>query len=184
MRYFTDFPKIRYGQDLVIHAPCRFAFQKIIIDRDYNMWDYIIRHDYTPQHVADAYYGDPHLDWIIFLANRVINPYFAWPLTNFELEAYIENKYGSLVVAGGIWVNHKDQDGVAINEFQYNALLGHTRETAYEHEHYLNNEKRKIKLIDADKAPKFKQDLEDFLIRENNQLSYYLQYNPKFSFST
>jgi len=182
MRYFTDFPKIRYG-DLVIHAPCRFAFQKIILDRDYNMWDYTVKNDFTPVQVAEAYYDDPHLDWIIFLANRIINPYFAWPLSNFELEAYIEHKYGSLAGAIGQWVNHKDQDGVAINAFQYNASLGHTRQNAYEWEHELNNQKREIKLIDAERAPRFKQDLENFLIRENNQLSYYLQYNPTFSFS-
>lgn len=183
MRYFTNFPKIQYTKDLVIHAPCRFAFQKIIVDRDYNMWDYIIRNDYSPQHVANEYYGDPHLDWIIFLANRIINPYFAWPLSNFELEAYIEKKYSSFLVAASTWVNYKDEDGIAINAYQYNSLLGHTRQTAYEYEHFLNNEKRKIKLIDADRAPRFKQDLEDFLVRENNNLAYYLIYNPTFSFS-
>lgn len=183
MRYFTDFPKIRYDDSLVIHAPCRFAFQKIVIDKDYNMWDYIVKDDFSPQHVADAYYDDPHLDWMVYLSNRIINPYFSWPLSNFELEAYIESKYGSLVAATALWVNHKDSDGIAINSYQYNALLEHTRQNAYEYEHDLNNEKRKIKLIDADKAPKFKQDLEDFLIRENNSLSYYRQYNPKFSFS-
>lgn len=183
MRYFTDFPKIRYGQDLVIHAPCRFAFQKIVVEKDYNMWDYVIKNDHSAQHIADLYYGDVHMDWIVYLANRTINPYFSWPLTNFELEEYIKVKYGTLSSAIGTWVSHKDEDGVAINVFQYNALLGHTRTNAYEYEHTLNNEKRKIKLIDAEKAPRFKQDLEDFLIRENNNLSYYLQYNPKFSLS-
>lgn len=183
MRYFTDFPKIRYNSDLVIHAPCRFAFQKIIIDRDYNMWDYVIKNDYSPQHVADSYYNDPHLDWMIFLANRIVDTYFSWPLTNFELESYIESKYGSLAAAVGTWVNHKDSDGVPINAIQYSSVLGHTRQNAYEYEHELNNEKRKIKLIDADQATRFKQALENFLTKESNQLSYYLQYNPSFSFS-
>lgn len=183
MRYFTDFPKIRYGSNLVIHAPCRFAFQKIVIEKDYNMWDYVVKNDFSAEDIADAYYDDPHMDWIIYLANRVINPYFSWPLTNFEFEKYIEKKYGSIFNAIGQWVNHKDQDGVAINEYQYNIALGHTRETAYEYEQTLNNEKRKIKLIDAERSSKFKQDLENFLIRENNNLSYFLQYNPKFEFS-
>lgn len=182
MRYFKNFPKIQYN-DLVIHAPIRFAFQKIILDHDYNMWDYIIGDDQSPEYIALKYYEDAHLDWMVLLANQIINSYYSWPLSDRQLEAYLEKKYGSIEQAMSLWVNHKDVDGVAIHESQYNSSHEHSRQSAYQYETELNNQKRNIKLIDSKYAIKFKQDLDDYLIREQNQLSYYLQYNPQFKFS-
>lgn len=181
MQYFKDFPKIRYV-DLVIHAPIRFAFKKLVADRDYDMWDYRVLDGQTCEYVANNYYGDSHMDWIIYLANRVIDPYHFWPLTTQELVAHIEKKYGSLQNALSTWVDYKDADGTAINEIQYDSLI-HTRTNAYEYEKNLNDSKRNIKLIDSSQASRFKQALEDFLVKESNSLSYYLQYNNKFTFA-
>ena len=183
MKYFKEFPKIRYNNELLIHAPIRFAFQKLIVDKDYNMWDYKILDGQTCEFVADKYYQDGQLDWMIYLANRVIDPYHFWPLSNIEVIALVEKKYGSLELALSTWTNHKDEDGIAIDQIQYDELAGHTRMNGYEYEIYINNLKRDIKLIDSNEAPRFKQALEDFLLREQNQLSYYLQYNPQFRFT-
>lgn len=183
MKYFTNFPKIRYKNELLIHAPIRFAFQKLIVDRDYDMWDYIIGDYQTPEYIADKYYGNGQLDWIIYLANRVIDPYFSWPLSNQQLHEMIKKKYGSLQASLSVWKDYKDSDGIAINEFQYNPESGHTRVNAYEWEIIQNDEKRKIKLIDNEMAGAFVQQLDFFLQKESNNLSYYLQYNPSFSFS-
>lgn len=182
MEYFKDFPKIRYDNELLIHAPIRFAFQKLIVDRDYNMWDYQIQDGQSCEYVAESYYKDGNMDWIIYLANRVIDPYHFWPLTHLELTAFIEKKYGSLENALSTWTDYKDEDGTPINELQYNPLI-HTRTNAYEYEVNVNNNKRNIKLIDSSQANGFKQALEDYLVKESNQLSYYLQYNPQFQFT-
>lgn len=183
MKYFKDFPKIRYDNELVIHAPIRFAFQKLIVDRDYDMWDYQIQDGQTCEYVADTYYKDGQLDWLIYLANRVIDPYHFWPLSNQQLVSYIEKKYGSLNNALSTWTDYKDADGTPINEIQYNPIANHTRINCYEYEVKVNNDKRNIKIIDSSQVNRFKQALEDYLVRETNQLSYYLIHNPQFKFT-
>ncbi len=50
-----------------------------------------IRHDT----LADAYYEDGTLDWLIFLANDIIDPYYQWYLDEREFNDYITDKYGT-----------------------------------------------------------------------------------------
>ncbi len=54
-----------------------------------------IRHDT----LADAYYEDGTLDWLIFLANDIFETYYQWYLDENEFNDYISEKYGSFEFA-------------------------------------------------------------------------------------
>lgn len=57
--------------------------------------EYRIQGDERPDQVADYFYGDPTLDWIILSVNNVINQNSSWPLNQESLYSYCIEKYGS-----------------------------------------------------------------------------------------
>ena len=54
---------------------------------------YTVTDSDRPDLIAEKIYGDADYDWIILLANNIINPYFDWPMSTPVLEDYIANKY-------------------------------------------------------------------------------------------
>ena len=51
--------------------------------------------DERPDNVAFKVYGDSNLDWMILLANNIINVQQEWPLEHQSYYNYLINKYGS-----------------------------------------------------------------------------------------
>ena len=56
---------------------------------------YQIITDERPDNVAFKVYGDPNLDWMVLLANNIINVQQEWPLEHQSYYNYLINKYGS-----------------------------------------------------------------------------------------
>jgi len=48
-----------------------------------------------PEDIAFKYYGDPELHWVILMTNNVTDRFYQWPLTQPELQAHLEDKYGA-----------------------------------------------------------------------------------------
>ena len=55
---------------------------------------YKIIGDDRPDTVAHKVYGDPTYDWLILLANNILNVQSEWPLTQLQYDRYLINKYG------------------------------------------------------------------------------------------
>ena len=56
---------------------------------------YQIITDERPDNVAFKVYGDSNLDWMVLLANNIINVQQEWPLEHTSYYNYLINKYGS-----------------------------------------------------------------------------------------
>ena len=56
---------------------------------------YSIIGDQRPDNVAFEVYGDETLDWIILLANNILNVQTEWPIPQISFDAIILEKYGS-----------------------------------------------------------------------------------------
>ena len=56
---------------------------------------YSIQGDDRPDNVAFSLYQDSGLDWVVLLANNIINIQDEWPLTQESFENYLLNKYGN-----------------------------------------------------------------------------------------
>ncbi len=56
---------------------------------------YQIVSDERPDNVAFKVYGDSNLDWMVLLANNIINVQQEWPLEHQSYYAYLIGKYGS-----------------------------------------------------------------------------------------
>jgi len=56
---------------------------------------YTIIGDERPDQVADKFYNDPTLDWLVLLANNINNVYEEWPKTQYSFDQHLLEKYGS-----------------------------------------------------------------------------------------
>jgi hypothetical protein len=55
---------------------------------------YDIKDGETPEIVADYWYGDSNLHWLILIANDIIDPRFDWPMSYNNLVEFVKGKYG------------------------------------------------------------------------------------------
>jgi len=51
--------------------------------------------DERPDNVAQKFYGDPTFDWVVFLANNIVNVYDEWPLSQQSFDNFLTEKYGT-----------------------------------------------------------------------------------------
>jgi hypothetical protein len=54
---------------------------------------YTIIGDDRPDNVADEIYGDSSLDWLVLIANNILNVYDEWPMPQSAFEKYLLEKY-------------------------------------------------------------------------------------------
>ena len=52
-----------------------------------------------PDTVAEEFYGDAELDWVVLLTAGILNPRDEWPLSNYNLSKYADSLYGTEVNA-------------------------------------------------------------------------------------
>ena len=106
MGYFRELPDLAYqsflpgknsSQDYVI---TKNLFRRVKLRDDlYNVFTifnkYQIKDGARPDTVADEIYGSPELDWVVLTTANIINVRDQWPLSNYQIYNYAENKYGS-----------------------------------------------------------------------------------------
>ena len=56
---------------------------------------YSIVGDERPDQLADLFYNDPTLDWVVLLANNINNVYDEWPKSQYAFNEHLIQKYGS-----------------------------------------------------------------------------------------
>ena len=54
---------------------------------------YKIIGDERPDNVAEKVYGSSDLDWVVLMSNNIIDINNEWPLTQFQLNSFLRNKY-------------------------------------------------------------------------------------------
>lgn len=100
-KYFSKFPTTYYSNTL-----CRDLTRRVSINQNADVqgtldvfYPYTITDFLRPDHVAEYYYEDAELDWMVFHANQIQDPYFEWYLNPMQFEVLIRDKYGSPEVA-------------------------------------------------------------------------------------
>jgi hypothetical protein len=95
-KYFNKFPSIYYNGN-----QCKDITRRVKINEKlksgislFNPLE--MNAGMRPDHLAEAYYEDPELDWMVYLANEIVDPYFGWYLDEQDFDRYIVDKYGSI----------------------------------------------------------------------------------------
>ena len=71
---------------------------------------YTVKNNQRPDEVALDAYGDMKLDWVVLLCNNIINLYDEWPMSEDELERYIESEYEEEADSVHHWVTQEVKD--------------------------------------------------------------------------
>jgi len=97
LEYVNRFPNTKSNNETVItknifkRAKLREDLAQIVSGFEY----YNIGDGERPDTIAQNIYDDPELDWVIRIANNIINLNDDWPLSSNELYSHLVRKYGS-----------------------------------------------------------------------------------------
>ena len=169
MSYFEKFPLYQYdledtqNQTLItdilrrVNLKSNVAANTLVFD-EYNVLD-----GEQPDIVARKYYGDSELHWIIVTVNNITSRY-DWPLDQVALSEFVNDKY---------------DNPNGIHHYEINATSGDTTKklivasdtdgatavTNYEHEETLNDNKRRIRILDRAYVSKFTDEFRNLIRR-------------------
>lgn len=160
--YFANFPTIAYPftingkkeyravKDIAMNVRVRKEVLEAVALYD----EYTILDGETPEHIADKFYGDPNLHWIIMLANLKFNYLEDFPMNQEALGDYVTEKYGS---------GHENEPHILFGENMHVDLEGNvvdpdapfaTVVSNFEYESAVNESKRQIKIIHPQIIPR------------------------------
>lgn len=117
MSYFKNFPKTVFeinGKEYIV----KDIFRRAMFISEYKPYSdlyttYTISDGETPQMLAHNIYGSVDFDWVILVFNEIHNPYFDWPLRQYELDSFVKNKYGETTMN---MVKYYTRNGLVIGE--------------------------------------------------------------------
>jgi hypothetical protein len=99
--YFQNFPYTYYSLDnartsQVVTDITNRAVISDEVKTNLSLYDeYDVKDGETPELVADRFYNNPELHWIILQYNDIIDPRFDWPLDTNNLTRYTTGKYSN-----------------------------------------------------------------------------------------
>lgn len=93
-RYFSKFNRINYGNTVAVNVTNRAVVLESVFENPFLYYDYDIGESIRPDQIADAYYEDQYLDWMVYIGNRIVDPYYGWYMDNQQLNTYVEKTYG------------------------------------------------------------------------------------------
>lgn len=96
MPYFEKFPVIEYQGKNVRDITARVAFTAKSIASMKQYQPYVVPQGVRADELAHDYYNSPTQDWLLYLSNEIIDPYYGWPLESEVFNDYIIKKYGSI----------------------------------------------------------------------------------------
>ena len=103
--YFSKVPNLDYvsrlpDANISDYIPVKNLFKKGKLREDifqdltvFTKWK--IEGDDRPDNVAFKAYGDSNLDWLILASNNIVNIQTEWPLTQYNYDVYLLDKYGT-----------------------------------------------------------------------------------------
>lgn len=169
--YFSYFPTVEHdltnvGQKVdLTNILRRFIVRPDVTERADIFYEYDIQSGDRPDTIAEKYYGDAKLAWLVLHFNNIKDPIFGWALFDQDFERYIKGKYGSIPAAQAEVHEYRHilaeaqvkYDGtriskryVVVDETTYNSLSPTVRESVskYDWEIEQNDARRTIKILD------------------------------------
>jgi len=169
MSYFEKFPLYQYdledtqNQVLITDILRRVNLKSNVAANTLVFDEYNVQDGEQPDIVARKYYGDSELHWIIVTVNNITSRY-DWPLDQVALSEFVNDKY---------------DNPNGIHHYEINATSGDTTKklivasdtdgataiTNYEHEETLNDNKRRIRILDRAYVSKFTDEFRNLIRR-------------------
>ena len=170
--YFNKFPKLKYSSTgsktdakIVTHLLRRVAIKQSLDDDMKLMDDYFVKEGETPENLSHKHFGSAKYHWVILMTNNITDRYFGWPLGQLDFEKMLKDKYG----ANGDGIHHYEivQTSGPATSTDYSHLVqcnstepGALPVSNREYEQRIQDEKRRIKLLEPNLLTPFVQEFE------------------------
>lgn len=109
-KYFRHFPTTQYkfanSSFSVEKSAVNISLKTVLLDNlsqndPYAFLKYTVKEDERAEEIADFYYNDPGLVWLVYFANDIIDPYTQWPKSYENFIAHFRKKYASQAQPSG-----------------------------------------------------------------------------------
>ena len=196
MGYFRELPNLLYQSFLpdktssLDYTEVKNLFRRTKLRDDlqniFTLFDkYEIPDGFRPENVAEEFYGNDELDWVVLTTAGIINVRNEWPLDNRDIFDYSFEKYGDNLNATRFFETKeiKNSSGSIILEkgkvvdsdfvFKYYDTSGiievkgtnvRTGVSNYDYEVRLNEEKRSIFVLKPEYLQQFLSDFRDIML--------------------
>ena len=173
--YFAQFPTIPYdstgtGKSKDVKNLLRRVGLRQKVKVNTMFFDtYDVKNGETPESIAFKLYDNAELHWVVMLVNNITDRFHDWPMTEAQFLNFINDKYSNPDAVHHYEIEQESGDtSIKINIGTDNTdYPTATLITNYEHEQEVQDNKRKIRLLD----PSFIDDFVDefkLLIKESN----------------
>lgn len=152
MAYFESFPERNYDpigtnqyktiKDILL----RIKLKDTVSARNAVFEKYDIKDGETPESIANKYYGNPNLHWIILFTNEVLDPFYEWPLSLRDFDKYVIDKYANPNATHHHEISQSSGSSLKKITVPSNTP-GATAITNYEYETSLQDKRKQIKLL-------------------------------------
>ena len=198
MGYFRELPNLLYQSFLpdktssLDYTEVKNLFRRVKLRDDlqnvFTLFDkYEIPDGYRPENVAENFYGNDLLDWVVILTAGIVNIRNEWPLNSRDIFDYSFEKYGDDLNATRFFETKEVKNssgtillnkGVVVDsDFEFNYYEDTTNKyinvkgtsvrtgiSNYEYETRLNDEKRSVFLLKPGYLQQFINDFRDIMI--------------------
>lgn len=125
-KYFDRFPTVDYDGKLVKNLLSKVDFTDAAKKDIYSSFDFTLTEASSRSDLlSEVAYNSPYYDWLIYLSNEMIDPYYDYYLNDANLSLHIKSKYGSVQEASNeilYYRNNWAPDDSTIQESIYDSL--------------------------------------------------------------
>ena len=161
--YFRQFPTIPYdsegnGKFKNVKNLLRRVGVRAKIKTNTSLYDtYDVKNGETPESIAHKLYGDSELHWVILLLNDITDRFHGWPMSEAQFLKFVNDKYDNVDAIHHYEISQSSGDtskkiNIGTSNSNYPTA---TATTTYEHEQKVQDNKRKIRLLDPSYIPSF-----------------------------
>jgi len=94
-KYFDKFQQVEYANNIAVNITQRIKFVDSVINNPYVYYKYDIKENERPDSISDFYYNDEYADWLLYLSNEIIDPYYQWYLSEDQFNSVLKKKYNT-----------------------------------------------------------------------------------------
>jgi len=126
-RYFDRFPVVDYDGNVAKNILARVDFTDKTKRDIYSTFQFTLEEGFErPDLLSYNYYGSSKFDWMIYLTNNIVDPYYDYYKSAEDFNSYVATKYGSNSNARSITLFYRlnwHEDERTITTQQYDSLV-------------------------------------------------------------
>jgi hypothetical protein len=94
--YFSKFPLVNYNNYAAVNITERAILSEESFRNPYLFYSYDLSEGERPDQLANQYYNDQYMSWLLYLSNGVIDPYYDWYISEKDFHLFLCKKYFDL----------------------------------------------------------------------------------------